>query len=56
LNADKFITAAVRGTVIDSGLARLARMVFLICEAEVDCDKDGIGSFVDRCAMARGKI
>jgi hypothetical protein len=49
LNADEFITAAVRGTVIDSGHAQLARWVFLIIsQAEVDCDKDGIDSFVDR--------
>jgi hypothetical protein len=48
LNADEFITAAVRGTMIDSGHAQLARWVFLISEAEVDCDKDGIDSFVDR--------
>jgi hypothetical protein len=53
LNADEFITAAVRGIVIDSGLAQLARWVFLISEAEVDCDKDGIDSFVDRYG-ARG--
>jgi hypothetical protein len=48
LNAHEFITAAVRGTVTDSGHAQLARWVFLIAEAEVDCDKDGIDSFVDR--------
>ena len=53
MNADEFITAAVRGTVIDSGHAQLARWVFLISEAEVDCNKEGIDSFVDRYG-ARG--
>jgi hypothetical protein len=53
LNADEFITAAIRGIVIDSDLAQLARWAFLVSEAEVDCDKDGIDSFVDRYG-ARG--
>jgi hypothetical protein len=53
LNADEFITTAVRGIVIDSDLAQLTRWIFLVSEAEVDCDKDGIDSFVDRYG-ARG--
>ena len=53
MNADEFITAAVRGTVIDSGHAQLARWVFLISEAEVDCE-DGIDSFVDTATARAG--
>ena len=47
---DAFITEAIaRGSA--EGLAALsgpARMVFLIAEAEVICDMEGIDSFVDR--------
>ncbi len=48
--SDAFISQAIaRGSA--GGLSALtgpARMVFLISEAEVLCDKDGIDSFVDR--------
>ena len=57
MSADEFITAAVQGIVIDSGLAQLARWVFLISEAEVDCDKDiatKMESTLSSTAAARG--
>jgi hypothetical protein len=49
LDADDFITTAIRRGV-GNGVAALdpdQRLVFLISEAEVDCDMNGIPAFLD---------